>query len=111
MSHHNELIQKLAACAAACEMCMDACLDEENIKDMVRCIRLDRDCAKICVLTASYVASHSSFAIDMVRTCEQICEQCAEECARHEHMEHCQICAEQCRECAEACRTFSNVTA
>jgi hypothetical protein len=35
-------------CLVACEMCSDACLDESNVKMMVDCIRLDRDCADAC---------------------------------------------------------------
>ena len=87
-------------------MCLDACLEEEDVKMLVKCIRLDRDCAKICRTTAEIVATHSSFTAQMVKLCEDICRQCAEECAEH-NMGHYQKCAEACRECAEACSTFS----
>jgi hypothetical protein len=106
MAHHEELMKTLAHCAAECEMCHDACLDEDDIEMLVHCIRLNRDCAKICQVTASLLASHSPFATQMVKICEEICQSCAEECAEHE-MDHCQRCAEACRQCAEACGTFA----
>ena len=105
MSYNRELIQKLAECAAACENCMDSCLSEENIGMMVRCIRLDRDCAKICQLTASFITSHSEHAMHVIKECIEICEQCAAECEKHDH-NHCQECARACRECAEACKSY-----
>lgn len=102
---NTQLIQKLARCAAACEACMDACLDEDDIKKMVRCIRLDRDCARICHTTASLLASNSDYAAHLVKECEEICRACKEECEKHE-MEHCQECAWACRECEEACKSY-----
>lgn len=105
MSHNKELLEKLGRCAAACENCMDSCLGEEDVKMMVKCIRLDRDCAKICALTASFVATHSDYARQIVKQCAEICRACAEECGKHEH-DHCQECAQACRECVEACNSF-----
>ena len=110
MNHNTELLEKLAHCAAACENCMDACLDEEDVKRMVQCIRTDRDCAKICHITASFVASNSAYASQLVKQCKEICSACAAECEKHE-MEHCQACAKACRECEEACKSFSGVAA
>lgn len=108
MAHNKELLQKLAECAAACEMCADACLDEQDVKKMVKCIRLDRDCAKICMVTASFIASRSEHAQHIIKECEELCRKCGEECAKHD-MDHCQQCADACRECEEACRSFSGV--
>lgn len=108
MEHNKELLRKLAECAATCEMCADACLDEENIKMMVECIRLDRDCAKICYTTASLIASNSGNAESLVTVCEEICRRCADECAQHE-TDHCRECARVCEECAEACRSYAGV--
>jgi hypothetical protein len=110
MAHDKELLQKLAQCAAACEMCMDACLGEEDVKMMVRCIRLDRDCAKICHLAASFVASHSDNTGAILQLCADICRQCGDECAQHKH-DHCQECARACRECEQACRSYAGVNA
>lgn len=110
MNQHKEILEKLARCAATCENCMDSCLGEDNVKMMVECIRLDRDCAKICALTASYIASRSAYAQSLVKQCAQICRACAEECVKHE-ADHCQECARMCRECEEACNSFQGAAA
>jgi hypothetical protein len=106
MAHNEDLIMKLGQCAAACEECLDACLDEDNKDMLVDCIRTDRDCAKVCHLAAGFVASHSEFTGSVLTLCEELCERCAEECEQHEH-EHCKRCAQSCRECAEACRSYA----
>lgn len=108
MSHNKELLEKLARCAAECENCMNACLDEDDVKKMAQCIRLDRDCAKICYTTASFVASHSDYAQNLVKQCAEICKACGEECDKHD-MDHCKACAQACRECEEACRNYQGV--
>ncbi|TSD64884.1 four-helix bundle copper-binding protein [Inquilinus sp. KBS0705] len=99
---HTALIEKLLACVAACQNCATACLHEENVKPMVRCISLDRDCADICALTTTLLQRESEIAHQFLVLCEEICIMCAKECSMHEH-QHCQICAQACRECAEAC--------
>ena len=106
MTKHDDLLTKLANCASACEMCLNSCLEEDNIQKLVSCIRSDRDCAKMCQVTAGFVASNSQFAPQVVELCEKIAVKCAEECEQHEH-EHCRVCARACRECAEACRSFA----
>lgn len=110
MGPHKELLQNLAQCAAACEMCLDACLDEQDVQKMVECIRLDRDCAKICRITASFIASNSDHAQHLVKECEEICRACGDECSKHE-ADHCQKCARACYECADACSSYSGVGA
>lgn len=102
---NENFLMSLARCAAACENCADACLDEDNIKMMVQCIRLDRDCAKICALTASFVASNSAHAKHVAKECQELCHLCGEECAKHK-TDHCQECAKACKECEEACKKF-----
>ena len=96
-------MEALSNCAAECNHCATACLDEQDVKMLARCIKLDIDCADICLLTASYVARDSEHANHLLKECAEICEACAEECEKHAHMEHCRKCAEACRHCAEAC--------
>lgn len=93
-------------CADACDHCATACLDESSVADMVRCIKLDQDCAAICRLAVAYMARGSEFAGEICELCAQVCDECAEECGRHK-MDHCQKCAEACRRCAEACRQMA----
>jgi len=105
MAHEKNhlLLEALNNCAAECNHCTTACLDEGDVKMLTRCIKLDIDCADICQITASFVARGSEHAIHLMKECAEICEACAEECERHAHMEHCRKCAAACRYCAEAC--------
>jgi len=104
----EECIAACADCAAICSSCADACLGEPDVAELVTCIRLNLDCADICAFTgrlfARPSARHEETLRHQLEACISICQACAEECARHEHMEHCRICAEACRRCAEACQ-------
>ena len=107
MAHekNQELLDALNNCAAECNHCATTCLEEQNVKMLARCIKLDIDCADICQLMSSYVARGSEHANHLSKECAEICEACAEECEKHAKngMEHCRKCAEACRRCAEAC--------
>ena len=103
---NQNVLDALARCVAACEHCATACLGEENIKLMVPCIRLDRDCADICRLTAAFIARDSDHAPHVLRECIEICQKCHDECAQHQ-TEQCQACAAACKACVEACRTYN----
>ncbi|MCW9706226.1 four-helix bundle copper-binding protein [Aliifodinibius sp. 1BSP15-2V2] len=107
MAHqeHQNLINKLSSCLAACEHCADACLSEDNIDAMVECIRIDRDCAEVCALAIKFVSRDSDYASAILDRCADLCSACAEECGKHDH-DHCQECAKACRECADACRNY-----
>lgn len=99
---YQSLIQKLLDCALACENCATACLGEEDVKMMAACIKLDRDCADLCLQAARLLQRQSDIALQYLLLCEEICRQCAEECGKHQHG-HCQQCAQACRTCADAC--------
>ena len=107
MSHgqNHTLIKELGKCAAECSHCATACLEEEDVKMMARCIKLDIDGAEICRVAAAFVARGSEHAEHLLKECAEICEACAEECEKHSHMDHCRRCAEACRRCAEVCQS------
>lgn len=103
----QDCIDACLRCALACDRCQEACLHESDVQMMVACIRLDRDCSKLCYLAASYLAGNSAFAKQVCTLCAQVCDACADECENHAaHMDHCRQCAEACRQCAEECRKF-----
>ena len=110
MSHQKfkTCIDACNACAAECGHCSTACLEEQDIKMLKRCIQLDRDCAAICLLAVDAMARGSEFVNKICALCAEICEACAAECEKHSHMEHCKNCADACRKCAEECRTMLN---
>lgn len=105
MSHktNESLISTLNNCATVCNHCISACLEEEDVKMLANCIKLDIDCAQICSLTAGFFARGSAHAPHLLPECADICNACADECEKHAHMEHCKECAEACRKCAAEC--------
>ncbi|GAA4429125.1 four-helix bundle copper-binding protein [Georgenia halophila] len=101
-------IDVLVECAQTCTACADACLSEEMVAELRKCIRSNLDCADICATTSRVLSRHTGYDANITRAqleaCIQACRSCGDECARHAEMhEHCRICAEQCRACQEAC--------
>ena len=105
-ANHQAVLDALSRCIAACEMCATACPQEDDVQMMVPCIRLDRDCADICRLTAAFIARGSDHARHVLKECIEICRKCGEECGQHQH-DHCQQCAAACQACLEACKTYA----
>lgn len=99
---HN-LISDLVDCQAACNHCFNSCLEENDVKMMAHCIKLDRDCSEVCGAALTFVASESAFTKKILKLCAEICEACEKECSKHPY-DHCRDCAKACRKCAEACR-------
>jgi hypothetical protein len=102
-------IDTLIACSQACTACADACLSEDMVAELTRCIRTNLDCADICATTARVLSRHTGYDANISRSlleaCATACKSCGDECARHADMhEHCRICAEACRACERACR-------
>lgn len=100
-----ELINTLAHCQSMCNHCFNACLGEEDVHMMAKCIKLDKDCSDICGSAISFVSSDSSLAKGILKICAEACQSCADECKKHQVL-HCQECAKACQKCADACKTF-----
>ena len=109
MSHEKNqgLIDVLNRCAIECSHCATACLDEQYVKMLKECIKLNIDCADICRMTASLLSRGSEHGEHLLGECVEICNACADECEKHAHLEHCQRCAEECRHCAEECSAMA----
>ena len=109
MSHkkHQKTIQLLNDCVAECNHCTTACLDEQDVQMLSKCIKLNIDCAQICSLTTSLLVRGSEHGEHLMKECAEICDACAEECEKHSHLEHCKKCAEACRACAEECSVMA----
>lgn len=108
---HEQFASCIAACndcADACDHCASACLQERNVADLARCIRLDLDCAAICRVAAGAVARGSELAPQICQACADVCDACAQECERHTKMIHCKECADACRRCADECRRMAS---
>jgi hypothetical protein len=106
VSKYEDCIDQCIACAVECRHCIGACLHEEDIKVLTHCIKLNDDCAAICLLAMNAMVSSSEFTDDICKLCANICTACAIECEKHSHMQHCARCAAQCRKCAAACTSM-----
>src|SRR5207248_2223137 len=106
MSHEKfqSCIDACYECATECKHCENTCLDEKDVKKLVHCIKLNSDCATMCVLSAKMMAGGSEFANRLCILCAEVCDACADECEKHAHMDHCRNCAKVCRSCAKKCR-------
>jgi len=101
-------IDALSDCAQACIADTDADLSEDNLAEMVKCIRLCLNCTDICTATAGILSRLAEYDADATRplleACAATCKSCGDECEQHAHMPHCRICADACRRCERACR-------
>jgi hypothetical protein len=102
-------IDALSDCAQACTACADDDLSEQDVAELVKCIRLCLDCADVCTATLRVVSRQTEYDANVTRSlleaCVVVCKSCGDECERHAHMhEHCRVCAEACRRCEQACR-------
>ncbi|WP_413451277.1 four-helix bundle copper-binding protein [Georgenia phoenicis] len=102
------VVDTVVACSQACTACADACLSEDMVDELRKCIRTNLDCADICDTTARVLSRHTGYDANLTRAmlqaCIQACRSCGDECAAHAgHHEHCRICAEACRACEQAC--------
>lgn len=97
-------IASCSECAVACTHCANEDLNEENIKMLAHCIRLDYDCASACILAMKAMAGNSEFVRQICKICAEVCDACATECEKYPRMEHCRLCAEACRRCAAQCK-------
>src|SRR5690606_39519764 len=81
-------IHAIQDCAQTCISCADACMSEGDIQNLLRCIRLNLDCADICNATFSILSRPSMAApeiwVSQLQTCALACRLCAEECRSEE---------------------------
>ncbi|MFF5234982.1 four-helix bundle copper-binding protein [Dactylosporangium sp. NPDC000521] len=107
-------IDTIVECGLTCTACADACLGEESVDRLARCIRLDLDCADVCAVTARMLSRHTGADAAViqaqVQACAAACRACADECTHHAAMhQHCRLCAEACRRAEQACRDLLTV--
>jgi hypothetical protein len=108
-------IDAMADCAQACTADAAAAADdddddlsEQNLPEMVKCIRLCLDCADACTATVGVTSRQTEYDANVTRplleACVAVCKSCGDECERHAQMhEHCRVCAEARRRCEQAC--------
>ena len=84
----------------------------EDVRAMVRCIRLDLDCADVCLTTGRMLSRQTepdmSVVARQLEACIAACRSCGAECDKHApHMAHCQACAAACHNCEQACQRLA----
>ncbi|HEY5463537.1 MAG TPA: four-helix bundle copper-binding protein [Hanamia sp.] len=108
---YQKCIDACLACATICNHCAVSCLEEKEVPNLTKCIRLDLECAVVCRASAELMTLNSVHSSGICGLCTTICDACAEECEKHSAMEHCKECAESCQVCAkEAFIIYQNST-
>jgi hypothetical protein len=102
-------IDALSDCTEACIADTEADFTEQNLAEMVKCIRLCLNCGDVCAATMGVVTRQAEYDANVTRplleACIAICKSCGDECGRHApHMAHCRVCEQACRRCEQACR-------
>jgi len=75
-------IDALIECAQACTA--DADLSEQNVAELVRCIRLCLDCTDVCTATAGVTSRQTDYDAKLTKplleACAATCKSCGDEC-------------------------------
>lgn len=103
---YQQVLETVQNCEAICECTEYSILQMEDTNHRREQLRLLRDCADICTLTAKYIARCSLFAKCIASLCAQICEVCGNHCLQHPD-EQSQICGHVCLHCAQECHAFA----
>ena len=101
-------IEACFECEQVCTACADACLAEEMVSDLRKCIRTDLDCAELCGATGRILSRLTMPDWKLVRaqveSLKNAVQICGDECEQHADMhEHCRVCMEACRACEKSC--------
>jgi len=101
-------IEVCLQCAASCTACADECLDEPELANMRRCIRMNIDCADIVSVIARLLSRRGEPELSALRAVLEagtsIATQCAAETLKHAGAyEYCKLTSEICSLCAREC--------
>ena len=102
-------IDALSDCSQECSADISTDLGDQNLAEMVTCIRLCLDCTDICDATIAILSRMTKpdrqVTGPLLESCIAICDRCGAECERHAKMhEHCRVCGEACRRREQACK-------
>jgi hypothetical protein len=100
-------IQACAACSQACTACADSCLSEPQLAKLIRCVRLNLDCADICTAAMNVLLRQTQPDARLLTSVLQAvviaCRVCGMECDRHaEQHDHCRVCSGAAQRCERA---------
>ena len=60
-------IDALSDCAQACTACADDDLSEQDVAELVKCIRLCLDCADVCTATVRVISRQTEYDANVTR--------------------------------------------
>ncbi len=103
---YRSYVDACLQCAIVCNRGIQACLNEWDVKLLVKSIKLQRECAAFCVLSAEMTEAESEYTNQLMALCADVCLACAEECEKHADSEDCIKSARACIECAQYCESF-----
>ena len=63
-------------CGQTCTACADACLSEDMVAELAKCIRTNLDCADLCDITARVLSRHTGYDANLTRASLTACAQC-----------------------------------
>lgn len=94
--------------AQACMACSDMCLAVEDTRLVIKCVRLNGDCADLCVATGWMLSREpnpdAATMQKQLEACANACQECAAECERIGAIyPHVKVCAQACKRCVAAC--------
>ena len=106
-TEHKSCFDACVECAAECQHCGSACIDENRPETA----KLTLQCAEICYSSAISMGAGASYSKAICGVCAEVCDDCAAECEKYSSIEHCRRCAEACHRCAEECRSMAGIAA
>ena len=62
-----DCIHACFACGETCTACADACLSEDMVAELTKCIRTNLDCADICTTTGTVLSRHTGYDANITR--------------------------------------------
>ncbi|KAB2898293.1 MAG: four-helix bundle copper-binding protein [Kofleriaceae bacterium] len=94
--------------AQACMACSDICLAVEDARLLIKCVRLNSDCADLCVATGWMLSREPHPDREtmqrQIEACAKACQETAAECERLATLyPHTKVCAAACKRCVAAC--------
>lgn len=97
-------IQDCLECANICEQTIAFCLQQGGPHADPAHIRLLRDCAETCLMSAAMMSRGSIFHKQHCALCADVCRACAKSCDQVGKEAQMQSCADACRRCEQSCR-------
>ena len=91
------------ACQAASGACANACINNLRVREMLRCVALNRDCGLFCNTALLLLEHGSEFLAQACALVAEVCDAAAKESARFD-LPECKQAVLACARCAAECR-------